>query len=199
MKRIILSLMVLLLVFGCVQEKSKDYFPLKVGNYWVQAVDVSVGDETISKLIRVEIKKTEEIDGKTNYVVDYYMDGEKIQQEYYYMNGTKMTTSKRISSGVAVDFEPDQVWYDFGSDKWEWEGKIGSLDCTSDGELLGTEKVTVPAGEFDSLKTKLTIACSDGSSATVYRWFADGVGIVKEDLPASGLKAVSELKEYHVE
>lgn len=198
MRRIILSLMVLLLVFGCVQEKSKDYFPLKVGNYWIQTINVSIGGETISKTIRLEIKKTEEIEGKTNYIVDYYMDGEKIQQEYYYMDGTKMVTSKRVLSGVAVEFEPDQVWYDFGSDNWKWEGKVGSLDCTSNGELLGTEKVSVPAGEFDSLKTKLTITCSDGSSATAYRWFADGVGLVKEESSTSGLQVVSKMKEYKV-
>src|SRR3989338_6688649 len=99
-------------VFRCVKEKSKDYFPLKVGNYWIQTINVSIGGETISKTIRLEIKKTEEIEGKTNYIVDYYMDGEKKQQEYYYMDGTKMVTSKRVLSGVAVEFEPDQVWYD---------------------------------------------------------------------------------------
>ena len=201
MKLVMASVLILFILLGCLQQnENKDYFPLKVNSYWMYDTDISGESGKQSGVVKFEITNTEIINGRENYVMTSYFNGVKSQEEFYYRDGDKIMASKRILQNIVYELDPDQLFYDFGSQSWSWQGKISSMKCKSDGTLIGEEKITVPAGDFNTLKTKLVVTC-DGSVATIYRWFADKVGAVKEISTITSpirLEVVGELKEYKI-
>ncbi len=80
---------------------------------------------------------------------------------------------------------------------WEWEGKEvverkSIIKSRVRGSVQGKEKITVPAGEFDCLKVKVTTWSDDGTVSISTQWLASGVGIVKAEvgIDAGGLSGM---------
>lgn len=88
---------------------------------------------------------------------------------------------------AAPDWKPGAMW----SLVWNLEGRQGLLsgkaDITANRQILGREKVTVPAGTFDAWKVRgnLRVAGKLGpvplnrDLGGFQEWYAEGVGLVK--------------------
>jgi hypothetical protein len=62
---------------------------------------------------------------------------------------------------------------------WDWEGKIDDEEWQSAYQVANRGRVMTPAGEFDAVRLMVADK-SDGPPAIVERWYASGVGLVKE-------------------
>ena len=63
---------------------------------------------------------------------------------------------------------------------WRWEGKVGEDDRQSVYAVTNRGRVLTPAGELEAVRP-LVRDLSDGpANASVERWFAPGVGLVRE-------------------
>jgi hypothetical protein len=66
---------------------------------------------------------------------------------------------------------------------------------TEEAQVIGTEKVVVPAGTFQAMKMVSKVA--DGPALkTVTTWYADGVGMVKTETEGGQFKYGFELVDY---
>ena len=68
-------------------------------------------------------------------------------------------------------------------ESWKWTGfQIKNGDTTNvsvSGKAIGEEKITTPAGVFNTVKIKILFDEVDGEKTTLYQWRTPGFGTVK--------------------
>jgi hypothetical protein len=79
--------------------------------------------------------------------------------------------------------------------KWTETYKYRGDDATSDYEVKAAEELKLPAGKYTAYPVVQTIKTRLGKS-TVTNWYADGVGMVKQEIRAFGKPDVVELKSF---
>lgn len=89
---------------------------------------------------------------------------------------------------------------------WLWQGEIGDEERTTEYRVANRGRVLTPAGEFDAVRLLVTDR-SGGPRSAVERWYAPGIGLVREsgiaEVPVQGGRAgvielVRTLREYGV-
>jgi hypothetical protein len=83
--------------------------------------------------------------------------------------------------GELVKFNPPQTMIGAPLKKgagWDFNGQAGELEVHQHYDVLGEEDVKVPAGEFHAFHIRGEQ--TSPSSMTIDRWFATGIGIVKD-------------------
>lgn len=186
---------------------SNDYFPLKPGTIWQYQV---VGQEGSIVTRKVLVKKVT-VNGVETSVVKY-IDG---KLRTYFSNGPEgIFLHREYMPGVSgynidVTFDPPMK---FGNQTFE----IGD-SITSDGTAVtraaghtfyfgytavtsveGTEAVSVPAGDFETIRVTMELTLSSGGfgdfTITSIQNFAEGIGIVKEvSTDTDGFETTEEL------
>jgi hypothetical protein len=79
--------------------------------------------------------------------------------------------------------------------KWTEKYKYRGDDVTSEYEVKEAGEVKTPAGKYTAYPVVQTIKTGLGKS-TVTNWYADGVGMVKQEIRAFGKPDVVELKAF---
>ncbi|MFA8342461.1 MAG: hypothetical protein ACEPO8_05760 [Rhodothermaceae bacterium] len=106
----------------------------------------------------------------------------------YYITKTEQDVDVFLffSSSSKVTYNKPALRFPFPlqkGDSWKWEGYEYSEDdstlITISGKVVGTEEITVPAGEFNCLKIETEIGGEDESKDVVTEWLAEDVGLVK--------------------
>lgn len=202
-----------IIISGCVSNEQKetnrqttsesDYFPLSIGNSWSYYFKIETGETKVQKIVDIQISKKEKIDGVETYAMEYKLGDKVLQIEYYTNEKEKVICYKRILSGTNFDINPPQLLYDFSSlkkgEKWEWNGKVGEQEARLKGEVLGEETITVPTGTFKTYRVKIIVRDSGGMIlVSSDRWFAQDIGMVKEESIDGSMFVGVELKEYGV-
>jgi hypothetical protein len=169
------------------KAKLKDYYPLAEGTTW----EYKVGQEECV----VRATEVTHMDGVTTSKLVTEHNGKQVATE----------TIRVDKEGVfrthinEAEVRPPVPLLKFGltdEDGWEVKSKVLASDVTGKTTLKGTEKVKVPAGEFDAV---LVVGEWDlaGTETATRWWLADGVGVVKLEVRVSGtLHTQSELKKY---
>ena len=129
------------------------------------------------------------IDSKSARVVDYLLDGELIQRQFFFEEADGVFCARRVQ-GIGEHAKdtllipPQRVLAkELGlGQKWEWKGKLGATGGTSTYEVLREERVKVRAGQFDCLVIKATAEADDESRAVRVQWLAPNVGLVREEI-----------------
>jgi hypothetical protein len=85
---------------------------------------------------------------------------------------------------------------------WSWAGVIANDATRIDATAEAEETVNVPAGAFTALRVRYVTKSSRGSGRAV-RWFAPGVGLVKEEVEidvkdGTPVRTRAELKTYRI-
>ncbi len=170
-----------------VKKKLPDYYPLTEGTTW----EYDMGKTPVT----VRVKEFKEKDGvRTGKLVTEH-DGKAVASE-----------SIRVDAeGVArthindAEIKPPVVILKFGlvdDDSWEVKAKVAESEVKGTFTLKGTEKVTVPAGEFEAVLVVGESTVSGTKTGTKW-WLADGVGIVKLEYTLGGMASTPlELKKY---
>jgi hypothetical protein len=156
---------------GVVDPRSPDILPVAIGTGWV------LDDKDGELGIRISIRQT--FAGQECYRVDWMVDFLVFQSEYWSVREDGIwVVGRRDREGVKSFDAPFQLLkrQSAPGDKWAATVKLGPLSENYTVVVGAEEDVTTPAGTF---RATLVIVTRDVNSHA--RWFARGVGLVRED------------------
>lgn len=194
-----IALTIFLLTMSAAAQKSKapvpDYFPLRVGDSWTYRS--ASGDTEYSLKVLGEEKQA---DGTIRYLVEK-LAGAKIHTLFSKASGWVLMHSERYPEheGLEAKYEPARKYLQnplVAGSKWGWNGKdYTQTELQENNQVVGFEKVTVPAGKFRAMKVVSQVAGGAARMTKTY-WYADGVGLVKSMTEGGQIKYGWELADY---
>ncbi len=185
-----------------VQELVPLLFPTGKERAWKVAVYV-MGKES-SEIVRVDSPRT--IGGVTNATtLTMYQNGKPYRSEIFQVQRDKLSL---VAAGGAdkMMMSPPMLLIRTqapAGEEYQWEGQItfkgAKAPAQAFSRVQGIREVITPAGKFNAYRvdTALTTII-EGRSVTfpASRWFAPGVGIVKQTFRVGNATVVKELTSY---
>lgn len=199
-----LSIIALAILLGSVapamgkpNAAAPDYFPLRVGDSWSYRNTSGDGQYSLKVL-----SEENQPDGSTRYLVEM-LSGVKVHSWFSRNNGWVLLHAEGYPEheGLEAKYEPAKQYLQdplVPRTKWEWKGKdYTQTERTEKNQVIGFEKVTVPAGKFRALKVVSRI---DGAATPMTKtcWYAHGVGLVKSKTEGGQIKYGWELTGYRI-
>ena len=186
-------------VVSPIAQQTSDYFPLAIGNRWTYHYEVG----TRTGVFDVRINSKETVGSVECYVREYVLQ-QGNQRECYAWSGDQLFLYKTVADYKVYFLQPPALYLDSPSvtgHKWisrnEARGENGDVvRATESFEVIGPASVTVSAGTFDTIKIQVTH--TNGGSAVGTRWFARGVGQVKDVSNSQGVTITTELMSYQL-
>lgn len=194
-----IALTMLLVAISAAAEKSKpavsDYFPLRVGDSWTYRNTSGDGEYSLNVL-----REEKQPDGSTRYLVET-LSGVKVHSWFSKTNRWVLMHGEGYPEheGLEVKYEPARQYLQnplVAGSRWRWKGKdYTQTERNENNQVVGFEKVTVPAGKFRAMKVVSQI---EGAATPVTKtyWYADGVGLVKSTTQGGQVKYGWELANY---
>jgi hypothetical protein len=172
-----------------------DFFPLRVGDSWTYRN--TSDDSQYSLKVLTEEKQG---DGSSRYEVELQA-GAHIRKFFSKPSGWVLLHAERYQEqeGLEAKYEPPKQYLQnplVPGFKWEWKGRdYTNSEVTESSQVIGFEKVSVPAGKFRAMKVVSQVTGGAAVMTKTY-WYADGVGLVKTTTEAGQIKYGSELIDY---
>ncbi|HEV8339000.1 MAG TPA: hypothetical protein VGR25_05005 [bacterium] len=196
MARLFLAVaLVALSMAGPARGASPDYFPLTSGTEWVYRT--SVGQDLI-----VRASGTTQVGGIACQILESMINGVVTQRECYRREGGTLYVHVRIYPGGDIMLSPPQpmlVLPPTLGRGWSWNGKAGATPARVAMQWAKMEQVTTAAGTFAAAQLYLEGVVGE-ERVQSWRWFAPGVGMVREDSIATSdggsVRIVAELREF---
>jgi len=171
-----------------------ELIPTAVGTSWRYNMTEEVGkgltvpnskpdaDGKIRLPVVYRIDGTENIDGKDLFKFEMHRASAITNTDLLSVNDQGIICWARINlDGELVKFNSPQTMIAAPLKKgagWDFNGQVGELKVHQHYDVLGEEDVKVPAGEFHAFHIRGEQ--TSPSSMTIDRWFATGIGIVKD-------------------
>jgi hypothetical protein len=166
------------------------YYPLKEGNTWEYAVKVNGKEGKMTN----KCAGKEKVDEVECSMVETFSNGQKVAVEYLAntdkgllrckMTGAEMTPALTLLKYPVKD-----------GDSWEEEIKVNGEKAKFVCKV-GKDSVDVPAGNYkDCVTVEVTFAAGADSVVAKY-WFADNVGVVRQDTTIGKLAIGMELTKF---
>jgi hypothetical protein len=190
MKRVLGSLVALVFVVAgpaSAQEKTTEFYPLKVGSTWTYKVQ--------GGSIQVKVEKKVKVDNEDAYELSTSSQGKVSATEQVVVkpDGVYRVMVNNLKPDAPVKFLALPPKKD---EKWQVNTKVKGDEISGD-FTMKEEDVTVPAGAY---KGAWVVESKDfkiaGTDTTVKCWFAKDVGIVKLDFKLGTQDASLELEKY---
>ena len=173
------------------QDKTPDYYPLKVGTKWHYQLDIGKGQKFT---VVYQIAKVEDYKGKPLAVMEESVNGEVQATEHVGVEPGGVF--KYRTKGVEVSPPVCLLKYPVKEGlSWETETKIGGQQHTVSGREGGMEEIQVPAGKYRAISTKID-STVDGKKISTTYWFAPDVGVVKQSMSIPGQTFSMELVKF---
>jgi hypothetical protein len=153
------------------------YFPMAPGTVWTYATNTS-GE------IRAQVGSTLRVAGIECRMIEMVVNGEVAQRECYRVTADGVYAYQRSYAAGTVVLEPPQRMLASPvtvGKKWQWAGRVGEHDVAMDYTWARREVAVVPAGRFDAMQLYFEGNIGPQVRIQSWRWFAPGVGMVKED------------------
>jgi hypothetical protein len=170
-----------------IKAKLNDYYPLAEGATW----EYSMGGTDVT----VRVKDVTDKDGARSAKLVTEHAGKEVAHE----------TIRVDKEGVFrthindAEIKPPMPLIKYGlteDDSWEIKTAVQSSEVKGKLTLKGTEKVKVPAGEYEAVLVVGDCVIAGTTTGTKW-WLADGVGIVKMEYSIGGAASTPlELKKY---
>src|SRR5437762_3939654 len=139
-------------------------------------------DGKIRLPVLYRLEGTEDIDGKNLLKFGMHRAGTITNTDLLTVDEHGITCWARINlDGELVKFSPPQTMIAAPLKKaaaWNFDGQAGELKVQQHYDVVGEEKVNVPAGKFHAYR--IHGEQTTPNRMTIDRWFAPGVGIVKD-------------------
>ena len=173
-----------------------DYFPLVPGTVWIYRTN-------IGRDLTMVIGGVGQVGGVDCRILEGAINGVITQRECYRRDGGTIYAYVRAYPQGNVILTPPQPMLVLPpkiGQGWIWEGRAGEVPARVSLQWARTEKVTVPSGTYAA--AQLYLAGSVGKERVQsWRWFAPGVGMVKEDSVAQSseghvIRIYAELREF---
>ena len=128
------------------------------------------------------INGTQNVDGKDLLKFEMHRAGVITNTDLLTANEHGIICWARINmDGELIKFDPPQTMIATPLKKgasWDFNGQAGELKVNQHYDVVGDEDIKVPAGEFHAFRIHEEQASPN--LMTIDRWFASGVGIVKD-------------------
>ncbi len=173
-----------------------DYFPLIPGTVWIYRTNVG-------RNLLLTVGGVGQVGGVDCRVLEGIVEGNLVQRECFRRDGGTVYAYVRAYAQGNVVLTPPQPMLLLPpkvGQAWTWEGKAGEVPAGMTFQWARTEPVTVPAGSYAT--AQLYLEGSVGPERVQsWRWFAPGVGMVKEDSVAQtsdgrAIRIYAELREF---
>ena len=139
-------------------------------------------DGKIRQPVLYRIEGTENVDGKDLLKFEMHRAGVLTNTDLLAIDEHGIVCRARINlDGELVKFDPPQTMIATPLRKgirWDFSGQAGELKVRQHYDVVGEEDLEVPAGEFHAFR--IHGEQTSPSQMTIDRWFATGVGIVKD-------------------
>ena len=136
------------------------------------------------------LEGTENIDGKDLLKFEMHRSGMITNTDLLSVDEHGITCWARVNlDGELVKFSPPQMMIATPLKKgaaWNFDGQAGELKVQQHYDVVGEEKIDVPAGKFQAFRIHGEQTMPDRT--TIDRWFVPGVGIVKDVTAMEGAK-----------
>ena len=136
------------------------------------------------------LEGTENIDGKDLLKFEMHRSGMITNTDLLSVDEHGITCWARVNlDGELVKFSPPQMMIATPLNKgaaWNFDGQAGELKVQQHYDVVGEEKIDVPAGKFQAFRIHGEQTMPDRT--TIDRWFVPGVGIVKDVTAMEGAK-----------
>lgn len=136
------------------------------------------------------LEGTEDVDGKELLKFEMHRSGTITNSDLLTVDEHGITCWARVNlDGELVKFSPPQVMIANPLKKgavWNFDGQAGELKVQQHYDVVGEEKIDVPAGQFQAFRIHGEQTMPNRT--TIDRWFVQGVGIVKDVTTMEGAK-----------
>ena len=183
--------------FAALKSKAAagDYFPLRVGDSWTYRNTSGDGEYSLNVL-----NEEKQADGSIHYLVEM-LSGVKIHSWFSKTNGWVLLHAERYPEheGLEAQYKPARPYLQnpfVAGSKWEWNGRdYTQMERSESNQVVGFEKVTVPAGKFRAIKVVSEVT-GGVTPMTKTSWYAEGVGLVESRTEGGKIKYGWELADY---
>lgn len=191
---------------GAIAQDNPDmfkYFPLNLGNKWIYAMSMTRGDELLEGDLLVNTAPGENPDDENEHLFESFFKGDMLDHVYYILKDDglypyKIVFKDKAAVLITIMFSPLRKLPILGNvelgKKYTTSHSVRFYapdnflieEGTADIEvnIEGLEDVVVPAGKFENcLKVNSFTAIAAEktvTSAKQVRWYAPGIGKVKE-------------------
>jgi len=173
-------------------EKKLDLFPLGKGTKWEYEVSVmGQTKDVVQEVTKVTPGKKE--GDRAIATVSSKIDEQTITEE---MSADDKAVYRHAFQGMALDNPLTIVKYPYkAGSKWKEMIKIAKEEAEANFETFKTEEVKVAAGKYTAHVVVMEMETM-GQKVSSKNWYADGVGIVKQEVDFGGIKITMELKKF---
>jgi hypothetical protein len=175
-------------VLAQVPASTNDYFPVKTKSKWTYKV--------LDQTVEVVVAGTEKYNNEDCVKLDTLVNGKVVASELMVVKADGIYRVKvkddKIEPPVKIFMSPAKKDLE-----WEVKSKVGTQSVSGKFKVKDiSEKVTVPAGQFDTILVEGIDMDIAGTKTTVKMWFAKGTGIVKEVYKIQDSETVLELTKF---
>ncbi|OFX29058.1 MAG: hypothetical protein A2Z07_07470 [Armatimonadetes bacterium RBG_16_67_12] len=152
------------------------YFPMSPGTVWVY--------RTTGREITMRAAGSVRVGASQCRMIETVIDGTVTQSECIRVAGDGVYVHLRSYAAGSVALDPPQRLLAFPvvvGRKWQWTGRIGERSVVFDYAWARRETTVTPAGTFDAMQLYFAGAPDAQTHVQSWRWYARGVGMVKED------------------
>jgi hypothetical protein len=147
-------------------------------------------DGKIRVPVLYRLEGTEDLDGKDLLKFEMHRAGTITNIDLLTVNEQGITCWARVNlDGELVKFSPPQTMIAVPLKKgagWNFNGQAGDLKVQQHYDVVDEERIDVPAGKFQTFR--IHGEQTTPNRMTIDRWFAPGVGIVKDVTIMQGAK-----------
>lgn len=172
------------------EERARlDYYPLKAGTKWHYRVQGQ------SERLTNHVAKVELVDGQRVARVETTFQGRVIPTEH--LSSTPQGIFRYRTHGVKLSPPLRLLRYPVKKgDSWESKITVGGQQEVRVTCRVGAEKVTVPAGAYDTVTVDVAMMVGGTTVGTSKYWLAAGVGMIKQKNKAGATTSVFELERF---
>jgi phage pi2 protein 07 len=172
-------------------KKGANLYPLAKGTKWEFTVQV-MGNELEATQEVTEVSEPKKGE-RAIATIATSVGGQNLTEE---MSADDKAVYRHAMQGQKLDTPIVAIKYPVkAGTKWTEKLKMMGQDVEADFETKKEEKVKVAAGEYTAVPVEMTIKVG-GQTVTATNWYADGVGIVKQEMDLGAFKMTMELKKY---
>lgn len=182
--------MIAALMLAGLLVQDAEWFPVEKGTTWTYQVDgaeLKVTAREKEKVGDVECVRIERAAG-----ADATSEWYEVSKEGVLLHKLEVWRNEQRQENQPA---PPVLRLKFGLKKgesWDWKGEAGQkATYTHDGE----EEIEVPAGKLACVKIRCEAENPQGAYR-IDRWYAKGIGVVKEVFTIDGRSRVTELVEH---
>ena len=183
---------------GAKPKSAPDFFPLRVNDWWkYRATQASGGS---SELLLTVVSDQRETDGSDRRCVEVSSPSPLTRDCYSKTSSAVLLREQEyLGGGGRISLEPPRPLLKLPirpGATWSWSGTArANVRVDESSEVVGAEKIDVPAGRFQTLKVVTRIE-QGGVSVTKTSWYAAGVGLVQQATQSSGVDSQTVLVDY---